>query len=97
MENDEELKINIYPPQIEIEKNDNQKIYIKITDNLTNETKPESIYENLIAQNASEQPILDKYKNQIISSLEKLISASTINPEKEFHLEKTFQCHDNRL
>ena len=49
MENDEKLKINIYPPQIEIEKNDNQKIYIKITDNLTNETKPESIYENLIA------------------------------------------------
>lgn len=72
MENDEKLKINIYPPQIEIQKSDSQKIYIKIADNLTNETKPESIYENLIAQNASEQPILDKYKNQIISALEKI-------------------------
>ena len=94
MENEEKLKINIFPPEIEIQKDNNEKISITITDNLTNESNPEKIFENLLAQNANNQSILEKYKDKIINSLDKLISASTINPGKEFHLEKTFQCHD---
>lgn len=94
MENTEKLKINIYPSELEIKKDNNETIIIKISENFTNDSKPEKIYENLLAQNAAMNSILEKYKSQIISSLNKLISASTINPNKEYHLEKTFQCHD---
>ena len=92
MEN-EKLKINIYPSELEIQK-DNEKMILKISENFTNDSNPEKIYENLLAQNATVQNILENYKSQILSSLNKLISASTINPNKEYHLEKTFQCHD---
>ena len=94
MENEEKLKLNIYPSELEIQKDNNEKIILKITENFTNGSKPEKIYENLVAQNAPVQNILEKNKDQLITSLNKLISASTINPNKEFHLEKTFQCHD---
>jgi WD40 repeat protein len=94
MEGQEKLKINIYPPELEISGNGQENIIIQIHENFTNDSKSEKIYENLLAENASRQPILQKYKEKIISSLDKLISASTINPNKEFHLEKTFQCHD---
>ena len=94
MENTEKLTINIYPSELEIKKDNNETIIIKISENFTNDSKPEKIYENLLAQNAAMNSILEKYKSQIISSLNKLISASTINPNKEYHLEKTFQCHD---
>jgi dynein assembly factor with WDR repeat domains 1 len=94
MENEEKLKIKIFPPELEIEKGNNEKIVIKIHENFSNESKSDKIFENLLAQNANLQEILEKYKNEIISSLNKLISASTINPNKEYHLEKTFQCHD---
>ena len=93
MENEEKLKIHIYPSELEIQK-DNEKIILKITENFTNESSAEKIYENLLAQNAKVQNILENYKSQMLSSLNKLISASTINPNIEFHLEKTFQCHD---
>lgn len=94
MENDEKLKINIYPAELEITKDNNEKIILKINENFTNDSKPEKIFESLLAENASVQPILENHKNEILESLAKLISASTINPEKEYHLEKTFQCHD---
>ena len=93
MENEEKLKIHIYPSELEIQK-DNEKIILKITENFTNDSNPEKIYENLLAQNAKVQNILENYKSQMISSLNKLISASTIYPNTEYHLEKTFQCHD---
>ena len=94
MEGKEKLKINIYPPELEISGIGQENIIIKIQENFTNDSKSDKIYENLLAENASHQPILQKYKEKIISSLDKLISASTINPKTEFHLEKTFQCHD---
>jgi WD40 repeat protein len=94
MEGQEKLKINIYPPEIEITSPNNDKTYIKITENFSNNSNSENIYQNLLAENATHQPILQKYKENLISSLDKLISASTLNPNKEFHLEKTFQCHD---
>ena len=93
MENEEKLKINIYPSELEILK-DNKKTVLKITETFTNDSKAEKIYENLVAQNAPVQTILENNKSNIISALNKLISASTINPNKEYHLEKTFQCHD---
>ena len=82
MENEEKLKIKIFPPELEIEKGNNEKIVIKIHENFSNESKSDKIFENLLAQNANLQEILEKYKNEIISSLNKLISASTINPNK---------------
>ena len=94
MEGQEKLKINIYPPELEISGIGQENIIIKIHENFTNDSKSDKIYENLLAENASHQPILQKYKEKIISSLDKLISASTINPKTEFHLEKTFQCHN---
>ena len=94
METQEKLKINIYPPELEISQSGQEKIIIKINENFTNSSNSEKIYQNLLAENANCQPILEKYKEKLISSLDKLISASTINPNKEFHLEKTFQCHD---
>ena len=97
MENEEKLKINIYPSELEILKDNNEKFVIKISENFTNDSKAENIYNNLIAQNANVQPILEKYKDKIIEALNKLISASTIYPNKEYHLEKTFQCHDMPL
>ena len=93
MENEEKLKINIYPSELEILK-DNKKTVLKITETFTNDSKAEKIYENLVAQNAPVQTILENNKSSIILALNKLISASTINPNKEYHLEKTFQCHD---
>ena len=94
MESQEKLKINIYPPEIEITEQNKETIHIKINENFTNNSNSENIYQNLLAGNANYQPILQKHKENLISSLDKLISASTINPNKEFHLEKTFQCHD---
>ena len=94
MESEEKLKIKIFPPELEIQKENSDKIVLKIHENFTNESQPDKIFENLKAQNANAQTILEKHKNKIISSLNKLISASTINPNKEYHLEKTFQCHD---
>ena len=94
MEGQEKLKINIYPPELEISGIGQENIIIKIQENFTNDSKSDKIYENLLAENANHQPILQKYKEKIISSLDKLISASTINPNTELHLEKTFQCHD---
>ena len=94
MEGQEKLKINIYPPEIEISESNKETIHIKINENFTNDSNPENIYQNLLAGNANYQSILQKYKDNLISSLDKLISASTLNPKKEFHLEKTFQCHD---
>ena len=93
-ESDEKLKINIYPPELEIISNNNQSIHIKINENFTSDSKPEKIYEKILAENDNIQPILSQNKNDLLASLEKLISASTLNPNKEFHLEKTFQCHD---
>ena len=93
MENEEKLKINIYPSELEILK-DNKKTVLKIAETFTNDSKAEKIYENLVAQNAPAQTILENNKSNIILALNKLISASTINPNKEYHLEKTFQCHD---
>ena len=94
MESQEKLKINIYPPEIEISEQNKDTIHIKINENFTNNSNSENIYQNLLAGNAIYQSILQKHKENLISSLDKLISASTINPNKEFHLEKTFQCHD---
>ena len=94
MEGKEKLRINIYPPELEIIEDNKEKVTIKINENFTNDSNSEKIYENLLAENAKHQEILQKYKEKIISSLDKLISASTINPNKEYHLEKTFQCHD---
>ena len=94
MQDQEKLKFNIYPPELEILENNKEKIIIKINENFTNDSNAEKIYENLLAENAAYQPILLKHKIKIISSLDKLISASTLNPNKEFHLEKTFKCHD---
>ena len=85
MENEEKLKINIYPLKLEIQKDNNENKVLKITENFTNDSKPEKIYENVLAQNAPVQNILEKNKDQLITSLNKLISASTINPNKEFH------------
>ena len=93
-ESKEKLTIKIFPSELQISQDNEETIHIKINENFTNDSKPEKIYENLLAENASSQPILEKNKPKIISSLEKLISASTINPNTEFHLEKTFQCHD---
>ena len=94
METQEKLKINIYPPELEITSEGKEKILIKINENFTNQSNSEKIYQNILAENANYQPILQKHKENLILSLDKLISASTINPNKEFHLEKTFQCHD---
>ena len=94
MEGKEKLRINIYPPELEIIEDNKEKVAIKINENFTNDSNSEKIYENLLAENAKHQEILQIYKEKIISSLDKLISASTINPNKEYHLEKTFQCHD---
>ena len=93
-ESDEKLKINIYHPELEIISNNNQSIHIKINENFTSDSKPEKIYEKILAENDNIQPILSQNKNDLLTSLEKLISASTLNPNKEYHLEKTFQCHD---
>jgi dynein assembly factor with WDR repeat domains 1 len=97
MESQEKLKINIYPSELEILKDNKEKITINITENFTNDSKAEAIYMNMIAQNDNLKPILEKHKDNIIIALNKLISASTINPNKEYHLEKTFQCHDMPL
>ena len=94
MENNEKIKINIFPAELEITKDNKEKIILKITENFSNDSKPENIYSDLCAQNAPMQQILENYKHQIIEALTKLISASTINPNKEYHLDKTFQCHD---
>ena len=94
MTQSEKLKINIYPPQIEILKNNGDIMIIKIEDNITNESKPENMYNNIISANGNLNDILLKYKSDIINSLTKLISCSTTNPNTEFHLEKTFLCHD---
>ena len=94
MENNEKIKINIFPAELEITKDNKEKIILKITENFSNDSKPENIYSDLCAQNAPMQQILENYKPQIIEALTKLISASTINPNKEYHLDKTFQCHD---
>ena len=94
MENEEKLKINIYPSELVILKDNNEKYTINISENFTNDSKAETIYTNILAQNDNLKPILEKHKDKIIIALNKLISASTIYPNKEYHLEKTFQCHD---
>ena len=83
MEGKEKLKINIYPPELEILEDNKEKIIIKINENFTNDSNSGKIFDNLLAENANHQIILQKYKENIISSLDKLISASTINPNKE--------------
>ena len=43
MEGQEKLKINIYPPEIEMTLQNNEKIHIKINENFTNDSNAENI------------------------------------------------------
>ena len=40
MENEEKLKINIYPSELEIQKDNKEKTILKISENFTNDSKP---------------------------------------------------------
>ena len=62
MEGKEKLRINIYPPELEIIEDKKEKVAIKINENFTNDSNSEKIYENLLAENAKHQEILQKYK-----------------------------------
>ena len=71
MENEEKIKIKIFPAELEITKDNKEKISLKITENFTNDSKPENIYANLYAQNAPVQTILESHKSQILEALSK--------------------------
>lgn len=86
------MLIEIYPPRLIYNKENAQKI-IEIEPAITNSTTSKEIFDFLLAKDAS----LLQSEKDILSACDKLISASTINPNKQYHLEKTFHCHDQPL